>query len=369
MTTVRPVPVTEATFANRLKRKLAAKRAPAAPRVTKGAPLGAAIVGVGNVAKWAYLPRLRAGGGFVLKGVLDVNCEAAESVAREFNARAYGSLDELIADESLAVVFVCSPPKFHRGPVVEALQRNLHVLCEKPLAASIDDARAMRDAANAAPSARTMINFSYRFKPEIAHFIDIVRSGMLGDVYHVSGTLSQGMWFGPDGQPTRARGDEAAWRFQQGGGVVHELGSHLADLLCACFGDAARVGAWARTFQPGDTGCENACGASIEFRGGPVAHVVTSRCATGFKEHTSLEVSGTLGALQYVDGVLRLWTRDAPRWRALLPPAVDGPFLDAFRAAIDDPTRAVPSIQDGYRNCEVLDAMLESARAGRFIEL
>lgn len=377
----------ERTFANRFKRKLKEKiedkvlskvkaKLPARLGGTRGRPTSApskpvtaALIGVGNIAQWAYLPRIRAGNGFHLRGVFDVNMEAAKAVADEFSARRYDSVDELISDEDISAVFVCSPPRFHCEAARSALQAGKHVLCEKPLASSYAEARDMWETARTA-TARHMVNFSYRYRPDIAHFIDIVRSGMLGTVYHVTGTFSQGQWFSEDSNPSHERGDDAPWRYQAGGGIVFELGAHLIDILRSCFGEVHSVSAWTEPFSKEASECDNACGMTIKFNQGTMAHVITSRFATGFREHSSLEVSGSRGCLKFEEGALRIWTRSEPKWRELFPPPPDDQdFLTAFHCSIHQHSKVVPGFWDGFKNNEVIEAVYQSAQTGGVVKL
>jgi len=324
---------------------------------------------VGNIAQYAYLPRLRSGNLFQLQGVFDVNEELSRAVASEFSARSYASIGELISDEEVTAVFICSPPRFHCEAATAALQAGKHVLCEKPLAVNYREAQTMWDAARLS-TARHMVNFSFRYDTAAAHFVDIVKSGVLGTIYHVSGTFSQGQWFSEDGQPAHERVDDAAWRYRAGGGVVLELGSHLVDLLRQCLGEVCRVIAWTESFRKDVPECENASGLCLKFDRGAEANVLISRLATGFREHRALEVFGSRGCLIFENGGLQIWTRNEPRWRRLMPPSLgDDSFLSAFHCAIHDPSKNVPGFWEGLKNNEVLDAVYESAHSGTAVDL
>ena len=377
------VQIQERTFANKVKRKLREKvvskirgKLPARFGGTRGrssdyygAPVPAALIGVGNIARWAYLPRLKAGSHFQLRGVFDVDVEAARKVADEFGAKLYSSLEELVESEETEAVFVCSPAPYHCEAAVSALARGKHVLCEKPLAASYSDARSMWEAAQNA-AGRNMVNFSYRFRPSMSYFVDLIRSGILGDVYHLSGVFSQGGWYTEDGEASDERVDAAPWRFKSGGGVVHELGPHIIDILRLSFGEIARIQAWTEPLQNSDPGCENACGLSLKFKRGLVAQLLTSRMATGYREHAELEVTGSHGCLKYAEDTLKLWTREYPEWRDLLVPNIEGlDFLAAFRGAIHDRSKRIPGFWDGFKANEALEAIQRSADSGSAVAL
>jgi|GEM_PF-419815 len=349
----------------RLERRLQRTPAAAPPDAR---PVGVGLVGVGNVVRWAYLPRLRGRRTFRLRAVYDLNRVAARRVADDFGARACASLSELMREEGVEAVFVCTPAQAHCEVALAALEAGRHVLCEKPLGSSLEEALAMWEAARQAGTAH-MVNFSYRFLPDIAFASELIRSGALGRVYHVWGALFQGGWFTGTGEPAQARDDATAWRFGPGGGIVLDLGSHLIDLCRLWFGEIEQVQAWTRQFRPGPPVCEDACGFSLSFKEGPMAHLLTSRWATGHKDCASLEVSGSEGSLVLDQGGLRLWTRGEPRWRALLVPPLRGDFLDAFHAAISGAFAQVPDFRDGLKNNEALEGVFRSARSGAAVAL
>jgi predicted dehydrogenase len=266
--------------------------------------------------------------------------------------------------EEMEAVFVCTPPQAHCEAALAALEAGKHVLCEKPLASSLGEARCMWEAARQT-SAVHMVNFSYRFRPEIAFLAKVIHSGLLGRIYHVWGTLSQGEWFTEDGKPAQVRCDATAWRFRPGGGVVLDLIPHLIDLGRFCFGEIEEIQAWTKTFRPAPTLAEDACGFSLAFKGGPTAHLLVSRWATGHKERLFLEVSGSKGSLVLDQQTLKVWTRDEPRWRTLLiPRPTGGSFLDVFHSAIAGASGEIPTFWDGLKNNEALAGICQSASSG-----
>jgi predicted dehydrogenase len=334
-------------------------RVPAAPR-----PIGAGLIGVGNVVHWAYLPRLRQGSPFRLIAVHDLDGNAAHQVAGPLRARVHASLAALLGDEEVEAIFVCTPPQAHCKAVLAALEAGKHVLCEKPLASSLEEAHLMWEAARQAGVVH-MVNFSYRFRPEVALLAQIIHAGLLGDIYHVWGTLSQGGWFTEEGKPAQVRCDATAWRFRPGGGVALDLIPHLIDLFRFCFGEIEQVQAWTKSFRPGAAATEDACGFSLSFKGGPIAQLLASRWATGHKERVFLEISGSKGTVVLDQETVKLWTRDEPRWRTLLVPRRrGGSFLEVFHSAVAGTAEGVPTFWDGLKNNEALAGIYQSADSG-----
>lgn len=113
-----------------------------------GSPLGVGIVGAGPVVQAIHLPTLaRLPEAFAVRNVMDVNPEVAAAVAARTGARASTSLDELLADDGVDVVAVCSPSSFHAAHVVAAMRAGVRaVLCEKPFATDRAQAESIAEA-------------------------------------------------------------------------------------------------------------------------------------------------------------------------------------------------------------------------------
>ena len=134
----------------------------------------------------------------------------------------YASAEAMLAAESLDVVSVATPNKFHKPLTIAALEAGAHVLCEKPMAMSAAEAREMHAAAEKA-GRRLMINFSFRFTPQSWALKQEVDRGILGDVYFAHtrwlrrrGLPGFGGWFGQ--------------KALAGGGPLIDLGVHRIDL-------------------------------------------------------------------------------------------------------------------------------------------
>lgn len=330
--------------------------------------IGVGLIGAGNVARWKYLPSLKQSHSpFRLKAVFEVDTTAARKVADSFSVPACTSLAELVGRDDVEAVFVCTPTALHCDAALAALKARKHVICEKPLGQSRADARRMWVATREAGTAN-MVHFSYRFRPDFAYIAQLIDGGVLGRIQHVWGSLSQGQWYAEDGQPAALRGDAAPWKYGPDGGVLRDLGPHLLDLCRWWLGEIRLVHAWTKGVLPGAP-TDAACGLSLECQNGAVAHLITSRLATGVKEQTFLDVSGSRGALRLEEGRLRIWTQDVPRWRDVIIPAAAPDFLSTFYSAIVGKPVDLPTFWDGLQNNEALDAALESAQSGKTIDL
>lgn len=140
-------------------------------------PVGLGLVGVGGFGRFClqafqHLPELR------LIAVSDVNLAAARAVAQQFGVRAC-SFDDLLSDPAIEVIHLTTPPAAHAAQAIAALEAGKHVLCEKPLAITADDARAMLRAA-ATYQRRLSVDYVLRYHPLWQVALALVRRGLFG---------------------------------------------------------------------------------------------------------------------------------------------------------------------------------------------
>jgi predicted dehydrogenase len=156
--------------------------------------------------------------------VIDANEGVAKDAATRYGYERYGTdWRELLDADDVQVVSVVVANQLHRPIVEELLAAGKHVLCEKPLAASIEDAQAMIAAAQAHPELVTGTGFVYRRQPAVAAIRDLLRNE-LGEVSHFNGRY----WC----DYARSTETPMAWRYKggPGTGALADIGSHLIDL-------------------------------------------------------------------------------------------------------------------------------------------
>lgn len=200
---------------------------------------------------------------------------------------------------NLDVVDICTPNVLHRQQFEAAAARGMHVYCEKPLAHTLEDARAMAALARQA-GIRTQVAFVLRYLPGIRQMKALLASGALGDVLHFRARMFHASYLDPN-RPM-------AWRLrlaESGGGAMADLGSHLLDMARYLMGDIGRVRASMRTFiteRPGAAGREPVdvddwMLAELEMKNGAVGQIEVTRVAAGASEDTQFEVYCRHGSL------------------------------------------------------------------------
>lgn len=181
------------------------------------------LVGVGGAAQINHIPALKKTEGFELAALCDHDPEKAQRVAQKFAVpKAYGRLEDLLDDDDIDVVDLCTPNFLHAPMALASLGAGKHVLCERPLARSADEASSMAKAAKKAD--RTlMCAVQHRFRADAQLLRKFVDKGDLGEIFMAkAGWLRQ-----------RTEWDSDEWRRtkrESGGGVVLDLGFQMLDL-------------------------------------------------------------------------------------------------------------------------------------------
>lgn len=198
------------------------------------------IVGTG----WGKLQveSLRRVRGVQVAAICDTDAARLEQTARQYNIpETFANYGEMLAGDHVDWVCIAAPPELHQPMVASALQAGKHVLCEKPIALSTKDARALLEIAEAKGIVHA-VDFEMRYLPAHAYAKELIDEDYVGPVHRVDVTMTM----------ERPWGEHGTWAAEltQGGGVLTELGSHFIDTLLWWFGDVSAVLAGTRTHFP-----------------------------------------------------------------------------------------------------------------------
>ncbi|WP_425280568.1 Gfo/Idh/MocA family protein [Micromonospora taraxaci] len=318
---------------------------------------------------------------------------------------------DLINRDDIDVIDVCTPGDSHAEIALAALAAGKHVLCEKPLANTVEEARAMTAAAEVARAAgvRSMCGFNYRRVPAVTMMRQLVADGRLGVIRHVRATYLQDWIVDPQ--------FPLVWRLQKdraGSGALGDIGAHIIDLTQFVTGQRiSGVSAVTETFvkerplpaessglaatvdggtaPTGPVTVDDAAVFVARLDGGALATYEASRFATGRKNALRVEINGSLGSvvfdlerlneLEFYDatrptaeqGFSRILVTEGehPYMSAWWPPGhiigYEHSFTHEMRDFIEavatgvDPT---PSFADALQVQLVLDAVARSAELG-----
>jgi len=332
-----------------------------------------------------------------------------------------------LEDDAIELIDIVTPNHLHAPQAIAALQAGKHVACEKPLAGTLEEARAMRDAAKAARSRkrlgdqRSFVWFNYRRCPAVALAHQLVKKKKLGRIYHIRAQYLQD--WGQSETPL-------SWRFQgnlAGSGAHGDLNAHIIDLARFITGDEIIEvsGAIEKTFieqrpsaRPRAREAASGSGGRrvpakkigrstvddcvlflARFKMGAVASFEATRLATGNLNRNQIEINGEHGAIKFdfermnelqwwdnaLDGQLRGWSTISctlpgvhPYMDAYWPPGHAIGYEHTFISQAADIIRALagrkpvvplPDFEDAYQTQRVLEAAIVSARQGRAVRM
>ena len=213
----------------------------------------------------------------------------------------------VVARDDVDLVDICSPGDTHAPIALAALAAGKHVLCEKPLANTVAEAREMAAAASRAQShgVRVMCGFNYRRTPAVALMRELIAAGRIGEIRHIRAVYLQDWIVDPQ--------FPLVWRLRRevaGSGALGDIGAHIVDLTQFVTGQAVvSVSALTETFvkerplPSGDgTGPVTVDDAALflaRLDGGAVATYEATRFATGRKNGLRVEVNGSGGSLAF----------------------------------------------------------------------
>jgi len=304
--------------------------------------------------------------------------------------------------DEVDVFYNLGPNHVHAEPSIAALDAGVPVLCEKPLAPTLEEAAAMRDAA-AAADVPAGTAFNYRFVPAIRHAREIIEDGELGEIRQVRGRYLQDWLVDPEAP--------WAWRMDAdlaGSGALGDLGAHTVDLANFLVGD--RVGAVDRvsgqltTFvderpvyddagevaEYRDVTVDDAYTAQVAYESGATGSFEASRVAAGHKNDHTIEVHGSAGSLRF--SLERLNELEVLRegnrgYETVLVTEETDPYVDhwwppghvlgwehtfvhenyEFLSAVAEGGEFSPSFAEGYAVQRVLDAIGKSDDCGAWV--
>lgn len=362
------------------------------------AEIGIGLVGGGYMGK-AHAVALSAVGAVFdtpLRPRLEMIAAGSPESARRY-AAAYGvaraarDWHELVADPRVEAVVIASPQATHRAIAEAALALGKPVFCEKPLGASLAEARAMVAAAGAAGVA-TMVGFNYVRTPATQFARRLLAEGAIGQITWFRGEHTEDFLADP--------GLPATWRTRgMANGVLGDLAPHMINCALALAGPIAGLSALVETVhahRPGAGGPETVtnddhCQIMCRFKGGAMGHLYFSRVATGRKMGYAYELHGTKGAIRFDQedqNAVWLYRAEGPEaergFRKILTgpahpdyqPFCQGPghgtgyqdqiIIEArdFLEAIHSGRPVWPTFRDGLAVWEVVEAAARSGAAG-----
>ncbi len=202
------------------------------------------VIGCGSIARHRHLPEYAANPNVELVAVCDNNAERALEIGEKYGVPSYTSFVELLRNAEVDAVSVCTPNYLHAPISNAALLAGVHVLCEKPMATSEEEAKSMIETAENSGK-KLMIAHNQRFVASHQKARQLIQSGEVGKIYSFRTAFGHG---GPEGWSVEGK---EGWFFQKDKafvGAMGDLGVHKTDLLRYILGEEiVEVGAFVET--------------------------------------------------------------------------------------------------------------------------
>ena len=285
-------------------------------------------------------------------GVFDIDEIRMKVLSESFNLDVFSSVEDLIACDDIEAIYLAVPPKFHKGLALKVMAAKKHLLCEKPLAGTIEEAKDMA-LAEEEYSKVTAMNFPMPYTAAYDKLKDVLKNNELGKVLRiqVSGVF-------PD-WPRKWQVNP--WiNTREEGGFVREVFTHLIQLIVDSFGDITNL--HSQTKYPEDKNLseigvlgwgELASGIEVGFNG-----------ITGVneKEHLALTIYGELGTLEILNWRQLVMTTQATGRQIIDLKEKEASFevIDAFYKKIENETAYVVDFQTGYKVVKIVETLLNS---------
>ena len=294
--------------------------------------LRGAVIGFGNVAANGHLPGWRRRGDVEIVAATDTAPARRDAfLAQCPNGRWYATPEALLANEALDFADICAPPGSHARLIVQALEAGLHVLCEKPLVTTMEDARLVRHAAARAGRAVHTVH-NWLKAPICLKISELIDAGAIGAVHSVA-------WRTLRTQPAIAAGPDGAanWRVdprQAGGGILFDHGWHALYCVARWAGRPRGVAARLETRRFHEWPLEDTASVALDTAAG-AGHIFLTWAASERSNH--IEIEGAQGRISAVGDSVVVASKSNER-RFHCPPslAVGSHHPDWFDAVAAD---------------------------------
>lgn len=326
-----------------------------------------AVVGLGYIAQIAVLPAFKHSANSDLCALVSSDAKKLKELGKRYgveNLYSYEEYDAALNSGQFDAVYIALPNHQHRAYSERAARAGIHVLCEKPMAPTVEDCEAM---IRTARQHRTKLMLAYRLHFEEANLtaIDLVNSGKIGQPRLFNSTFTQQV----------KEGDIRLSPNEKGGGTLYDIGIYCINAARNLFAEEpeqvtalAASGADARFRQS-----EENASAVLRFSEGKLA---TFTCGFGSADNSAYEVVGAKGSLRVDPGyefvgelkhTLRIG--DHTKERSFSKRDQFAPELIYFSHCILKDIEPEPSGEEGLADVRVIQALYESARSGRSIKL
>lgn len=310
--------------------------------------IGLSIIGLGAIGE-RLLPIIKEYSEIEIVSVYDINSDKTSEICNKYDVKGAGSVEEMLMDDTVDAVYLAVPPKFHKDIAIDIMKSGKHILCEKPLAGTIEEAKAMLDYAKTTSLVHGM-NFPLYYGPGYQKIKDVLDNAELGEIKRIE---IKGIF--PD-WPRK-------WQInpwidsKDQGGFVREVFTHFIQLVQDYFGLIEIEHSC--VIHPMDSDkSEIDVYAYGLIDSTPM--VFSGMTGIGHEEDLRLVINGTKGVLELVNWRdVYLTTKTQKNEIELEPYNATYHLIDAFRKAVEGNHEKLVDFEAGYHAVRVVETILK----------
>lgn len=333
-----------------------------------------AVFGCGAIAQRRHIPEYAENQHVELVAFADPNLERAQEMVELYGGKAYASYEEILANEEIDAVSVCTPNYLHAPMTIAAANAGKHVLVEKPMACSIEEAEQMIEVAHK-NNVYLMVGHNQRLMPPHVKAKEILDSGKLGKV------LTFRTSFGHPGPEGWSVDGADSWFFRKEEaimGAMGDLGVHKSDFIRYLLNDeVADVASFIGTLHKEGTEVDDNATCLLRMKSGAIGTLVASWtqyrggdnstilwCENGVMKIGTVE--GNEVIVELTDGTVETYQVGMMSTNEKQVPSG---VIDAFVESITTNTPPTISGEEGLRAVKVILGAFESQKTGRVVQL
>jgi len=323
------------------------------------------ILSTAKIGREKVIPAMQAGKLCEVVAIASRNKEQAKKVAAQLNIPVgYGSYEELLRDPQIDAVYIPLPNHLHVEWAIKSLEAGKHVLCEKPIGLSADEAGQLLKFAQQNPGLKIMEAFMYRFHPQWQRAKKMVDDGVVGELKTINSFFS---YYNVD--PTNIRNNKDI----AGGGGMMDIGCYCVSLSRFIFGKEPLRVMGIVDYDP-VLGTDRMASGILEFSTG----TATFTCSTQLIPYQRVNILGTKGRIEIEipfnappDKPARIWLHTKEKTEEIVFDTINQYTLqgDIFSKAILNNEPTPTPLEDAVNNMKVIDAVFESGRDGEWKKL
>jgi predicted dehydrogenase len=322
------------------------------------------ILSTAKIGREKVIPGMQASAFCDIAAIASRKLEDAQAVAKKLNiAKAYGSYEELLNDPQIDAVYIPLPNQLHVPWTMKALEANKHVLCEKPIALTAEEASQLQKAAAQKPYLKVMEAFMYRFHPQWQYAKKMVTDGNIGKLKTIQSFFS---YYNDD--PNNIRNQKDA-----GGGGMMDIGCYCVSLSRFIFGKEPQSAIGKVEFDD-NFGVDQIASGILDFGIG----TSTFTCSTQLTPYQRVNILGTEAGIEIeipfnapTDAPTKVWLHSKGGKEEIVFDVANQYTIqgDLFSQAILNNTNIPTPLEDAVNNMKAIEAIFESSAKGQWIEL